>query len=165
MTCALGPGRARALLKRIHRSKEDLWWTESCLRLRDFTCTKEGDYDWWRQHDLDRGHLNAEQKEYFEDHALWLCARCEDVGARNGRKLAHRTLDRGSRKDFSALGVLLGIMGQPGGRSALGGGLMWLMQGLLFLLCDVMFSCVFVNIFPPGRWFSFENIEFSCLVF
>jgi hypothetical protein len=72
---------------------EDMWWTESCLRLRDFTCTKEGDYDYWRQHDLDRGHLSAEQREYFESHALWLCARCEDVGSRNGRKLAHMAED------------------------------------------------------------------------
>ena len=39
------------------------------------------------QHDLDRGHLTQEQKQYFEDEAVWLCARCEDVGARNGRKL------------------------------------------------------------------------------
>ena len=50
------------MLSRIHRSKEDLWWTESCLRLRDFTCTRSGDYDWWREHDLDRGHLSEEQK-------------------------------------------------------------------------------------------------------
>ena len=76
------------MLSRIHRSKDDLWWTESCLRLRDFSCTKEGDYDWWREHDLDRGHLSDDQKKYFEDEAVWLCARCEDVGARNGRKLA-----------------------------------------------------------------------------
>jgi hypothetical protein len=76
------------MLKQIHRSKEDIWWTQSCLRLRDFTCTKEGDYDFWRQHDLDRGHFNKEQCEYFENEALWLCARCEDVGQRNGRKLA-----------------------------------------------------------------------------
>jgi hypothetical protein len=82
------------MLKQIHRSKEDLWWTESCLRLRDFTCTKEEDYDYWRQHDLDRGHLNAEQCEYFENEALWLCARCEDVGQRNGRKLARMAEDR-----------------------------------------------------------------------
>lgn len=84
------------MLRQIHRSKEDLWWTESCLRLRDFTCTKEGDYDYWRQHDLDRkeSHLTAEQKEYFENEALWLCARCEDVGQRNGRKLAHMAEDR-----------------------------------------------------------------------
>ena len=81
------------MLKQIHRSKEDLWWTESCLRLRDFTCTKEGDYDHWRQHDLDRGHLTPEQVEYFEDKALWLCARCEDVGQRNGRKLARMAED------------------------------------------------------------------------
>ena len=81
------------MLKQIHRSKEDMWWTESCLRLRDFTCTKEGDYDHWRQHDLDRGHLTPEQVEYFEDKALWLCARCEDVGQRNGRKLARMAED------------------------------------------------------------------------
>ena len=76
------------MLKQIHRSKEDLWWTESCLRLRDFTCTFEGDWAVWKLHDLDRGHLNDEQVEYFENKALWLCARCEDVGQRNGRKLA-----------------------------------------------------------------------------
>ena len=75
------------LLSRIHRSKDDLWWTESCLRLRDFACTKTEDYDWWREHDLDRGHLNEEQKAYFQKKAVWLCARCEDVGQRNGRKL------------------------------------------------------------------------------
>ena len=51
------------MLSRIHRSKDDLWWTESCLRLRDFTCTREGDYDWWREHDLDRGHFTDEQKQ------------------------------------------------------------------------------------------------------
>ena len=50
------------MLDRIHRSKDDLWWTESCLRLRDFICTKDGDYDWWKQHDLDRGDLTKEQK-------------------------------------------------------------------------------------------------------
>ncbi len=77
------------MLSRIHRSKDDLWWTESCLRLRDFACTKTEDYDAWMQHDLDRGHLSSEQKAYFENEAVWLCARCEDVGARNGRKLRH----------------------------------------------------------------------------
>ena len=81
------------MLKQIHRSKEDMWWTESCLRLRDFTCTYKDDYEQWRKHDLDRGHLNAEQKLYFENQALWLCARCEDVGQRNGRKLAHMAED------------------------------------------------------------------------
>ena len=81
------------MLTSIHRSKEDLWWTESCLRLRDCTCTKSGDYDYWRLHDLDRGHLDHDQYAYFEKHALWLCARCEDVGARNGRKLAHMAED------------------------------------------------------------------------
>ena len=77
------------MLKKIHRSKDDMWWTESCLRLRDFKCTREGDYDWWREHDLDHGHLTKEQKAYFEEEAVWLCALCEDVGQRNGRKLAH----------------------------------------------------------------------------
>ena len=33
------------MLSRIHRSKDDLWWTESCLRLRDSTRTKNDDYD------------------------------------------------------------------------------------------------------------------------
>ena len=70
------------MLDRIHRSKDDLWWTQSCLRLRDFTCAKQGGYDVWMQHDLDRGHLTKEQKEYFDEEAVWLCARCEDVGAR-----------------------------------------------------------------------------------
>jgi len=69
-----------------------LWWTESCLRLRDFTCTKEGGWDYWRLRDLDRGHVNDAQKEYFETEALWACVRCEDVGTRNGRKLADMTL-------------------------------------------------------------------------
>ena len=35
------------MLSRIHRSKDDLWWTESCLHLRDFTCTEQGDWDIW----------------------------------------------------------------------------------------------------------------------
>ena len=78
------------VLSEIHRSKEDMWWTESCLRLRDFTCTKEGDWDYWKLHDLDGDHLSQEQKTYFEEQAVWLCARCEDVGTRNGRKLARR---------------------------------------------------------------------------
>ena len=77
------------MLKNIHRSQDDMWWTESCLRLRDFNCTKEWDWDWWRTHELSHhGHFNEEQKRYFEEEALWLCARCEDVGARNGKKLA-----------------------------------------------------------------------------
>ena len=80
------------MLTKINRSKEDTWWTESCLRLRDFTCTWD-DYCWWRAHDLDRGHFNDEQKTYFENEAVWLCARCEDVGSRNGRKLAHKAED------------------------------------------------------------------------
>ena len=77
------------VLSRIHRSKDDMWWTESCLRLRDFECTKADDWDWWRLHELSHhGHFNEEQKLYFEEEALWLCARCEDVGDRNGKKLA-----------------------------------------------------------------------------
>ena len=80
------------MLKEIHQYREDPWWTESCLRLRDLTCTREGDYDYdhWRQHDLDQGHLNQEQKDYFENEAVWPCTRCEDVGQRNGQKLAHK---------------------------------------------------------------------------
>ena len=31
---------------------------------------------------------------YFGNKAVWLCARCEDVGCRNGRKLAHMALDK-----------------------------------------------------------------------
>ena len=31
------------ILSKIHRSSEDMWWTGSCLCLRDFTCTKRGD--------------------------------------------------------------------------------------------------------------------------
>ena len=45
------------------------------------------------QHDLDKGHLDEEQKSYFETHAVWLCARREDVGKRNGRQLAHLAED------------------------------------------------------------------------
>ena len=82
------------MLSRIHHSKDDLWWAESCLCLRTFTCTKEDDYDWWRLHDLDRGHFNDEQKRYVENEAVWLCARCEAVGSRNGRKLAHMAEDK-----------------------------------------------------------------------
>ena len=80
------------MLTRIHRSKDDLWWTQSALRLRDFEMTKE-DYEKWLQHDLDRGHLSSEQKEYFRTQAVWLCTRCEDVGAENGKRLAHKAQD------------------------------------------------------------------------
>jgi len=80
------------LLQNIHRSGDDMAWTESCLRLRDFECTEE-DFRWWRSHDLDRGNLSESEKTYFDCHAVWLCARCEDVGARNGRKLAHMAED------------------------------------------------------------------------
>ena len=56
--------------------------------------TMEGDDECWRCHDLDRGHLSDEQKEYFQDQAVWLCVRCGDVGFRNGRKIAHLAEDR-----------------------------------------------------------------------
>jgi hypothetical protein len=85
--------REAVMLTNIHRSKDDSWWTESCLRLRDFVMTYDGDYEIWRQHDLDRGHLSAEQKKYFETEAVWLCTRCEDVGSENGKKLAHKAQD------------------------------------------------------------------------
>ena len=81
------------MLIRIHRSKDDRWWTESCLCLRDFACTKEDDWVYWRVHGLDRGHLDAAQKEYFEEEALWICARCQNVGESNGRKLAKAAMD------------------------------------------------------------------------
>ena len=54
------------MLRRIHRSKGDMSWTESRLRLRDFDCTR-ADWEWWRQRDLDRGHLTQEQKDYFNN--------------------------------------------------------------------------------------------------
>ena len=68
----LGTFEEAIMLKRIHRSKEDLWWTESWRRLRDFTCTQEGDWARWRDHDLDRGHFDDEQKEYFDKKATLL---------------------------------------------------------------------------------------------
>ena len=81
------------VLTRIHRSKDDRWWTEFCLRLRDFAMTYDGDYQVWRQHDLDRGDLTREQQNYFQTEAVWLCTRCEDVGSEDGKKLAHKTQD------------------------------------------------------------------------
>ena len=54
------------MLTRIHRSKDDLWWTESCLRLRDFEMSYDEDYLTWRHHDLDRGHFTAEQKNILK---------------------------------------------------------------------------------------------------
>ena len=51
---------------RIQRSKDDLWWTESCLRLRGFGMSYDDDYLAWRQHDLDRGHFTVEQKHVFK---------------------------------------------------------------------------------------------------
>ena len=55
--------------------------------------TYDGDYEVWRQHDLDRGNLTREQKNYFQTEAVWLCTRCEDVGSENGKKLAHKAQD------------------------------------------------------------------------
>ena len=82
------------MLARIHRPNDDRWWTESCLRLRDFVMSYEGDYEVWLRHDLDRGHLSAEQQKYFQIEAVWLCTRCEDVGRENGKQLAHKALDK-----------------------------------------------------------------------
>ena len=81
------------MLGRIHRSEDDLWWTQSCLRLRDFEMDFNEDYMTWREHDLDRGHFTPEQKKYFQTEAVWLCTRCEDVGAENGKRLAHLAQD------------------------------------------------------------------------
>ena len=85
--------REAFMLKQIHRSKDDLWWTQSCLRLRDFQMNLD-DYFAWIKHDLRRGHLTQEQKDYFNQKAVWLCSRCEDVGQQNGRKLASRAQDK-----------------------------------------------------------------------
>ena len=91
----LGTFKEAVMLEQIHRSKEDMWWTESCLRLRDFTMDYWDDYCKWSTHDLRHdGHFSKDQKIYFENKAVWLCARCEDVGCRNGRKLAHMALDK-----------------------------------------------------------------------
>ncbi len=51
------------------------------------------DYMAWRTHDLDRGRFTPEQKKYFQTEAVWLCTRCEDVGAENGKSLAHLAQD------------------------------------------------------------------------
>ena len=53
------------MLTRIHRLKDDVWWTEFCLRPWEFVVSYEGDYEVWRRHDLDRGHLSVEQQKYF----------------------------------------------------------------------------------------------------
>ena len=42
---------------------------------------------------MERGHLTAEQKKYFQTEAVWLCTRCEDVGSENGKKLADKAQD------------------------------------------------------------------------
>ena len=76
------------MLTQVHRSAGDAWWTGSCLRLRDFKMTHWIDYSYWLQHDLRRGHFTDDEKQYFDDNAVWLCAKCEKVGSRNGRKLA-----------------------------------------------------------------------------
>jgi hypothetical protein len=34
------------MLRRIHRSKADMWWTESCLRLRDFSGQPRHSHQW-----------------------------------------------------------------------------------------------------------------------
>ena len=66
------------------------------MRLRDFQMSFHGDYEVWRLHDLDCGHLSAAQKKYFNMQAVWLCTRCEDVGSENGKKLAHLAEDEKS---------------------------------------------------------------------
>ncbi|MDA8609542.1 hypothetical protein N9L19_01350 [bacterium] len=74
-------------------SKNDPWWTESSLRLRDLATIYDGDYEVRRQHEFDRGHLTEEQNKYFQTEAVRLCTRCRDVGSENGKKLAHRAQD------------------------------------------------------------------------
>ena len=68
-------GHAQGGRHLLHRSKSDLLWTESCLRLRDFVMSYDDDYEVWRQHDLDPGHLTVEQKKYFQTEVVWLCTR------------------------------------------------------------------------------------------
>ena len=55
--------------------------------------TYTGDYQHWEVYDLDRGHFTQEQKAHFDNKAVWLCARCEDVGCRSGSKLARKAED------------------------------------------------------------------------
>ena len=72
--------REAIVLKRIHRSGDDKAWTESCLRLRNMTedviPELKRDYARWYMHDLDRGHLDDDQKAHFENGPVWLCALC-----------------------------------------------------------------------------------------
>ena len=58
------------------------------MDLRNFELRCREHWESWLLHDLDRGHLTAEQKDYFETKAVWLCARVVDVGKRNGERLA-----------------------------------------------------------------------------
>lgn len=78
----------RHFLRSIHRSQEDVWWTQSCLRLRDDTCTHDQDYQLWKKHDLEQGNLTYSEKSYFHHHAVWLFPGKEDAAIHNGRKLA-----------------------------------------------------------------------------
>ena len=69
-------------------------------------------------------------------------------------------------KDFFGLsGCFWATWGSLGRHGALGGGLMWHMQGWRNVLCNLMFSHVFIDIFRPGRGFSLENIAFQFIVF
>ena len=80
------------------------WWTESCLRLRDFVMSYAGAYEVWRRHDLDRGHLWVEQQKYFQTEAVWLCTRCEDIGRENGKQFAHKAARRSFHEGVTATG-------------------------------------------------------------
>ncbi len=84
--------REAIVLRRIHRSGDDKDWTEACLRLRNLTedlrPQLKADHARWKMHDLQTGHFSAEQKTYFHEKAVWLCALCKDVGRRNGKKLS-----------------------------------------------------------------------------
>ena len=78
--------REAFVLKRIHRSGDDQEWTESCLRLRNMTADTHPaitqDYQRWLMHDLDKGHLDDEQKTYFvmKPSGSALCAKMLAVG-------------------------------------------------------------------------------------
>ena len=58
------------------------------MDLRNFKLRCREHWESWLLHDLDRGHLTAEQKDYFETKAIWLCARLVNVSRRNGERLA-----------------------------------------------------------------------------
>ena len=78
-------------------------------------------------------------------------------------------LVRPSKALFQGFCGLWGYFWAPSGslgrHCALGGGLMWHMQGSKKYTLDFDVSYVFIDMLLPGRGFSLETIEFSFLVF